>query len=342
MKAFLFSLFLFSFCTEGFSQNKFNKLYRVDSLQKLAVIFKSMKVIDNAIYTTGLGVILDSFYYNSGLLMKLDLQGNVQFSKYLGRFPVINELNTDILTPISNKRILLSGTNLDSSFSVLILNYNGDSIFKKQYFPSSRDYIYVNPRSSVQISDNRFIIGVNESGRTSTRPVLFTIDSLGNIIDTFKIEGNWTHIGPLQVSQSKSKKLSVMTRGLTGHFQFVTYKYATQLYEFDTLGNVQWRYETPTNRYVFGDGFTQLANGNYLMWGHEEFTRPDTFNRFRLYDSVRTFIQEIKPNVGVVWNKYFGLPNWGKILDLKIGCLTILVDLFQKCIFVYEFICYLW
>jgi Secretion system C-terminal sorting domain len=318
MKAFLFSLFLLVFYTEGVSQSKFNRLYRVDSLRPLAVVFKSMRIIDNAIYTAGVGIIGDSFYYNPGLLMKFDLQGNVLFKKYQGRIPVTNEFWDDVLTPISNKRILLSGTNRDSSFSVLILNYNGDSILKKQHFPSSRDYIHGLPCSNVQISDNRFALGVTVNRRTNSRPVIYIIDSLTSIIDSFTIEDNWLNVSPLQVSLSKSKKLSVLTRGSTGWFQNVTYKYATQLYEFDTLGNVQWRYETPVNRYVFGDGFTQLANGNYLMWGYEEFTKPDVFNRFRLYDSVRVFVQEIKPNVGVVWHKYFGLPNSGTILDLKI------------------------
>jgi Secretion system C-terminal sorting domain len=318
MKAFLFYVFFFILCTEGYSQNKFNKLYRADSLQQLAVIYKSMKVIDNAIYTSGVGIIGDSLYYNSGLLAKFNLQGNVQYSKYLGRGLVVNEFGTDVLTSITNKRILLSGTNWDSSFSVLILNYNGDSILKKQYFPSSRDYLHGLPCSNIQISDNRFVIGINDSRRTGTRPVILTIDSLGKIIDSFKIEDNWTYVNPLQVNLSKSKKLSVMTLGFTGNFQRVEYKYATQLYEFDTLGNMQWRYETPTNRYVFGDGFVQLANGNYLMWGYEEFTKPDAANRYRLQDSVRVFVQEIKPNVGVVWNKYFGLPYRGAVYDLKI------------------------
>jgi Secretion system C-terminal sorting domain len=316
MKALLFSLFIFAFCTEGFSQNKFNRLYRVDTTTPLAVIFKSMKVIDNAIYTSGLGIIIvDSFYYNSGLLAKFNLQGNVQYSKYLGRGLVVNEFGTDVLTPITNKRILLSGSNWDSSFSVLILNYNGDSILKKQYFPSSREYIYVNPCSNIQISDNRFALSVNDSRRNGTRPVMFFIDSLGRIIDSFKIEDNWTYVSPLQVSLSKSKKLSVMTLGFTGDPQRVEHRYATQLYEFDTLGNMQWRYQTPTNRYVISDGFVQLANGNYLMWGREEFTYPDAANRYRLYDSVRVFVQEIKPNVGVVWNKYF---HAAYAYDLKI------------------------
>jgi Secretion system C-terminal sorting domain len=315
MKAFLFYVFFFILCTEGYSQNKFNKLYRADSLQQLAVIYKSMKVIDNAIYTSGVGIIGDSLYYNSGLLAKFNLQGNVQFSKYLGRFPIINEFGEDILSPITNKRLLLSGTNLDSSFSVLILNYNGDSILKKQYFPSSDDYVYAVPRSNIQISDNRFVISVSDVRITGTRPVIFTIDSLGKIIDSFKIEDNWTYVSQLQVALSKSKKLSVMTRGFTGDPQRVEHRYATQLYEFDTLGNMQWRYQTPTNRYVISDGFTQLANGNYLMWGREEFTYPDAANRYRLYDSVRVFVQEIKPNVGVVWNKYF---HAAYAYDLKI------------------------
>jgi hypothetical protein len=316
MKALLFSLFLFAFCTEGVSQNRFNKLYRVDTTQPLAVIFKSMRIIDNSIYVAGLGVIIDSIYqYNLGLLAKFDLNGNTQFAKYQGRIPIVNEFWEDVITPISNKRIMLSAINWDSSFSALILNYNGDSILKKQYYPSSRSYRYAIPRGFAQLGENRFVVGVHDTRITGTRPVIFTIDSVGNIIDSFKIEDNWLNAGPLQVSLSKSKKLSVMTRGFTGDPQRVEHRYATQLYEFDTLGNMQWRYQTPTNRYVISDGFTQLANGNYLMWGREEFTYPDAANRYRLYDSVRVFVQEIKPNVGVVWNKYFSAAY---AYDLKI------------------------
>jgi hypothetical protein len=316
MKAFLFSLFLLASCNMGYCQNKFNKIYRLDSLQQLSILFKSMRVIDNAIYTAGVGVIVDSMYQtNPGIFTRFNLQGEILHNKYLGRFPTSSEVWRDAMLPISKDKFLIAGHNWDSSFSATLFNKNGEIIFKKQYFSSINETEYRLPPSVSEINTNRFaIVSVSNKGFTS-KPAIIIIDSFGTQVNNFTIESDWILTIPLQVSLNKTKKLTLMTYGFTGDPQRVEHRYATQLYEFDTLGNMQWRYQTPTNRYVIGDGFVQLANGNYLMWGREEFTYPDAFNRYRLYDSVRVFVQEIKPSVGVVWNKYF---DAAYAYDLKI------------------------
>ncbi len=319
MKSLLCILFLIIFLTEGVAQNKFNRLYRFDSSLYNSVQFHTMKIVNNAIYTAGIGVVIDSTYLtNPGIFTKFDLQGNLIYNKYQGRFPVSNEFRGDLFVVLPNNDFSLTGSNWDSSFSVVMVNKSGDQIFTKQHFPSPRNFRYSAPRSITQLSDNHFVLAVNETRLGNTKSSIFFVDSLGNKRSSYNLESTWEFMNPLQMSLSKSKKLNVMTRAMTGDFQNVNFQYVTQLYELDTLGNVLWRYQTPTNRYIYGDGFVQLANSNYLMWGYEEYSRPDAVNRFRLLDSVRPFLREIKPNVGVVWEKNFSMLIQPTIFDLKI------------------------
>jgi hypothetical protein len=319
-KLFFLTIVINAFCIGNLQSQSFNKLYRFDSLKLNSVEFYSMYVANNAIYTAGIGIVLDSIYIISpGVFTKFDLQGNIQYVRYQDKHPNTTEFRDDVIASVSNNLFLLTGLNRDSSFSATFVNTNtGNTVTKRRYFPLSPSYFYTTPRSNAFINNNRFALIVNESYRDSSKSSIFIIDSIGNPINLFKIPSIRKYTNPLKITVNKSKNLILMTRSSLGDYQRIGYQYTTQLFELDTIGNILWRYETPLNRYVFGDGFTQIANGNYLMWGHEEFTHPDTFGLYREFDSIRVFIREIKPQVGVVSEKLFGLPYRGTIYDLKI------------------------
>jgi hypothetical protein len=318
MRALIFSFFLFLNFTEGDAQSRFNKLYRFDSLKNNSTQFHSMRIVENAIYTGGVAAILDSIFRSqSGIFTKLDMQGNTLYNKFLGKIPTSNEVIYDVITPLSNNRFLFTAANWDSSFSIILLNRNGDLIKRKAHFPYEPTFYYSGPRSLIQLSENLFALTINESS-LNTKGRVFLIDSLGNAKNTFKVESTMRVTFPLQIIQNKAKNLTVAALTFTGDAQLVTFQSTTLMQELDTAGNILWRYQTPLNRYIYGDGFVQLANSNYLMWGYEEYSRPDAVNRFRLLDSVRPFLREIKPNVGVVWERNFDMIYQPTIFDLKI------------------------
>ena len=302
-----------------YAQKYFNKLYRFDSLQQVSMQFSSMIISDNDIYTSGIGAIIDSIYIDDlGFCSRFSLSGELKKQQYYGKYPKTVEFRSSNLIKVSDKYFAAAGLNQDSSFSLIMLDSNCNRIFQKEYKPKSNQYYFFIPYSITLLQNRDFAVVVPVSYDKYLATAVVITDSMGNQKSLFEypVSAFYNNQISKKILNTRSDNLLLISYNFPDiDIIEPTFKIVTQLREIDTAGLVVWEYNTPSNRYIYGNSVQQLSNGNFLIWGKEDYPRKS--GRFQVYDS-KAYISEVNKNNGVLWERHFDFGIGSNFTDVKI------------------------
>jgi hypothetical protein len=308
------------FCImNGTAQNYFNRVYRFDPIKGNATVFFSLKAVNNAIYTAGIGVlnVTDTTVSNSGIFSSFDMPGNLIKNTYYGVIPTNSDFTDDVMLTEPNTQFSLIGYNFERSLNFLKVDKEGNILFKKKYFSTDSTYAFGAPTTLTKI-DDKYAFGLYTGNGQGSKSVVYIVDSFGNTkreIDIYDAERS-SHV--TQIIKNKKNNLTLSLYHTSKSSTDSGYVYISQLREIDTLGNTLWTYNTPRNKFIFLKKFVQLANGNYLVWGDEELSNTafnGTYWVRTVYDGG-PYLAEINSQRGLIWEKRFGLK--GRMRGFKI------------------------
>jgi Secretion system C-terminal sorting domain len=304
-------------------QSRFNRIYRMftrDSTgQQSATTFRSLRIVNNNIYTAGVAVrIIDSVITNSGIFSSFDMSGNLIKNTYFGVIPTNSDFNDDLILVEPNNQFSLAGNNFEGSFTFSKVDKDGNTLFKKKYISTDTTYYLGIPTSLTKIED-KYAFTLRASYPQFTKALVYIIDSLGNtkrLVEFYEGEKN---ARATQVIKNKNNNLIISLYHTSKNTADSDYVYVSQLCEIDTLGNKKWTYSSPRNKYIYIKKFVQLANGNYLVWGDEELSKivvGSYYSTRNVYD-VGPYLAEINPQRGLVWEKRFNLGTASRMYGFK-------------------------
>jgi Secretion system C-terminal sorting domain len=318
----LFILFFVLFqTTHLLSQARFNRIYRVDPTQSLAARFHSLDVNNNKIYVAGIGnVRFDSAgYITHGFLTQLDITtGTVIKTNYYGRQLETSHYISKVMLMDKNS-INLVGANFEGSITFIKTNFDGDILIRKKLYPTTYPTNYYGNTTSITKFGQGYAFSTFSAFSDNTPPkaAVVIVDTLGTITKSFDFEERGLNCGPTELTVNKNNNITLGTYATLNISTDTDYVNISQLREIDSSGRTLWKYSTPSNRYIFCDNFVQLANGNYLIWGTEEFS--EVRGRYRTVYDGGPYLAEINPQRGLVWEKRFKLKG-------RLRCLKILKD----------------
>ncbi len=301
-----------------FSQNTFNKHYHFD--QPLAIA-NSIYVTDSCYYFSGL--IVDSVPpYQEGLLFgKLDLDGNIITSNSI--------LNGDYsyenwFTPLvySNDGTFISmGFGYDSidrynywmeltSEGVLLES----KYFRNTYYPLEdatrvNDFIQ-HPISSSFFAVSQSFIEENELGITpGYNTTLTKLNSSGDSVFSVDYEYSF-NLQPR--SQILSNNEIIIGCSLSNHnLTSFNKKYFTKIIAVDTLGEIQWSWQSPSSLQQGANDMLATEDGGLVVVSGRGFLDQVNIETKRiLWD--RGLFFKLDSNRQVVWETEFQVPYYGR------------------------------
>jgi hypothetical protein len=310
------------FYLTAYTQPYFNKIYRTFTLdstgQQSATTFYSMRVVNNNIYTAGISTTRqDSVISQSGIFTSFDMSGNLLKNTYFGVNPTNSDFADDVMWVEPNNQFSLIGFNYDFTSNFVKIDRLGNTLFQKVFTNSSTNDFLGRTRNFVRVHDKyAFVTFTARPPLTGPRAVVHITDTLGNTQKV--VEFSTTEIGSRGVRIIKNKKnnLVVCSSHTSKSSTDTNYINFSELREIDTVGNTLWVHYTPRNRFVYFKKIIELANGNYLVGGDEEISINNIIYRENI--EVSTYLAEINPQRGLIWEKRFGIGIKSRMQGLKI------------------------
>ena len=247
-KAFLFVAFLFSIKIVA-QTITFNHQYAWNYPFK---VLTSVLPTDSCYYATG--VITDTTnnsYKIGNIFTKMDLQGEMVFTKTILSTSKFYETWLGDLTPLENGGFLDIGLVKDSTIKGVIIKYDavGDTVFTREflhpYYPDE-SFLYL---GGVKIDDNKNIIilgGMDgDTSEVSNMDIFITkFDSLGNLYSTQIIGGFDTETPVGMLLEPDGSMIIGSNKANTG-FVNQNFRSRAHILQVDSLGSIQWEYITP-------------------------------------------------------------------------------------------------
>ena len=127
----------------GYSQNEFNKAYRLDADTKQETFFSGLVTTDSALYLTGIAKIdtPTNTYYQTGFFARLDTNGNLIFAKTYGNPQQTREFIYNNLKMSENGILYTNYENQEYSIGFAEVNTLGEAILLKDYYPQAPNAI---------------------------------------------------------------------------------------------------------------------------------------------------------------------------------------------------------
>ena len=129
-------LFFFLFYTEGYAQYGFNKIFRFDSANRNYTIYKGLQIINDTIFAIGSApVILNNKVHNSGIITKLNKEGNILWNQYY--YDTLNSRNFDFSDDMllrDKSNFITSAVNFDTSIGLMKIRWQDGSVQQKNIF----------------------------------------------------------------------------------------------------------------------------------------------------------------------------------------------------------------
>jgi hypothetical protein len=304
------------------SQTYFNKIYRFDSLKNLALQFHSMRIINDSIYLAGISNIkfTDSTYITIGSFTSIKQSGDIVKNTDIG-----NEINNstfwdDVILEEPNELFSLIGYNYKGSINRVTIDKKGVIKEEKIYAPFDSTFLYAYPSSYIKTKKNYIIAATGKQNSVTTGMVYIT-DLDKNYKSKFEFFEDSRSNAATMIFETPKNNLVVSIKKIKGGaFTDTSYHNTSQLREIDTLGKTNWVYNTPANRYIEIKKFIPLANGNYLMWGDEEFANISKNGPkwVRTVYDVKPIFMEVNPIKGIVSEKSLNISGTARIFCLKL------------------------
>jgi Secretion system C-terminal sorting domain len=302
----------FLLCANHIQSQPFNRVYRLykDSANPrgTASQFFAMRVLNNKIIVGGGSIVKeDSFYNTNGNLTFFDLKGEIIKNQFFGKNNITNSINGDAIV-LNYNEISLMTYNNDFTVSKLKFDTSGTLLSNIRYYNKNAKNSdgFGTPKSLIKTKYG-YIANYKErvDSLRFTGVMLMDTGISGTLIKKISFPFSQYSNYVSKVIENKDSNLTILVshtnRAYDSEADFVT---SSEIIEFDTTGNILWRYSTSDKRYIFLNGFQQLANGNYLIWGDEEFSYLDPPNPNRLITGVKPYFALINKKTGLVWERY--------------------------------------
>lgn len=260
MKYLLFILILLFSIEAANAQITFNK--RTIFGYKAATL-TNVYPTDSCYYSVG--IIADSVfpYRTSTLFVKLDLEGDVLFTK-----PLISENHSyevwdNTLIPTTDGGFLVSGYVQDTLMRALLIKFdnNGDIIFTRQYLhPNYPNKSFLRPMDMDATPDGGCIMvcWMESLNVGDDHLYVLKLDSLGNE-EWYKIYGNNLRERPQSILVSPEGEIVVGAIRGNNNYVNENYTFQTWILGLDSSGEILWQYLSPI------DSLRDAANDMLLL-----------------------------------------------------------------------------
>ena len=240
----LFSLFFISV----FAQNTFN--YRLDFDRPVPSVLTSIEVTDSCYYVCGATIDTVAPFNLRSLFAKVDLNGEIIWSKFTTDPFVSYETSRNTLVPTNDGNFFVTGVYSDTtSLGAILIKYSpeGDIIFTKRYLsPYYPSFPFMSIPNCVITSDSGlFLVNNIQNPISITDMYVIKTDSIGNIewgeIYGGSIFSEISHSALLE----DDNNLTIGALKTNVNFENNDYVARTYLFQINDSGDYNWEYLSP-------------------------------------------------------------------------------------------------
>ncbi len=300
----ILSYFVIILNNQIYSQIFFNKIVR--DIPNFSYRIHNLRVNNNIIHTAGIGKFIrtdDNTFDDTGVCSTYDLKSNKIISTYIDKYPYNSVFINDVFAISNDSIFTFAGFNYNYTISIVKIDLLTKVINKINYLPNDTLVRYGWPTSLIK-TNNKYITSLGKGFNKLATPFLILTDFDGKNEKHIEIKEEHKYSEAKQVKETKNDNLVVLIGYTDLPASDINYQFISQIREIDTLGNTKWMYNSPQNRYININKFVPLANGNYLLWGNEEYSKVNS-NITRSVTDIKPYLCEVSPTKGLVWERHY-------------------------------------
>ncbi|MEM7106451.1 MAG: hypothetical protein AAF502_25210, partial [Bacteroidota bacterium] len=280
-----------------------------------------MICVDTFVYTAGVTISPTLPITNRGLITKFTLDGEKVWERRYGDSLLTTEpggTSKKCIIPTLDGNFAFAGFNRNGTASINAFlskcnSLNGDTLFYRTYDSDIPNTLLM-AKSLIQYDDGSFLLACVED---FVDVVLIKTDQLGNEVWRRRYGSSQVKESPARIVRSEGNNVIVYAVASEGSCDDDT-DYIKQhwVFEIDFVGDINWEYESPEDRYLGTASITYTANGELLVYGTE--TIREWLGSPLNYDCPHQgYIAKLNSNNEVEWEQTLGNSNLTTIWSAK-------------------------